>query len=122
MGVPNMRWDQLPQSDRVEDRRSEGMGRRRGGFGVPARRGGLGIGAILILGLIAWALGIDPRILIGGAEIFSGPPRQEAPRSPRDSAPGPGPTASSPESEEMRKFVGAILGSTEVQWQKLFAE
>ena len=36
------------------------------------RTSGLGIGTIVILGLIGWALGIDPRLLIGGAEILSG--------------------------------------------------
>ena len=34
-------------------------------------RGGIGIGTIIVLGLIGWALGIDPRILIGGAETIS---------------------------------------------------
>ena len=50
-----MRIDQLPKSDRIED--------RRGGLsGIPGGRGGIGIGTVVILGLIGWALGIDPRI------------------------------------------------------------
>ena len=52
-----MRLDDLPTSDRVEDRR-----------GIPGGRAGLGIGTVVILGLIGWALGIDPRVLIGGAK------------------------------------------------------
>ena len=52
-----MRIDELPKSDRIED--------RRGGFSrLPGGRGGLGIGTIVVLGLIGWALGIDPRVLI----------------------------------------------------------
>ena len=47
-----------------EDRRGQSGGG--GGFGLGGG-GGLGIGAIVILGLIGWALGIDPRVLIGGA-------------------------------------------------------
>ena len=62
-----MRLDQLPRSENVEDRRGQG-----GGFRVPGGRGGLGIGTVVVLGLLAWALGIDPRLLIDGAEIFSG--------------------------------------------------
>ena len=34
--------------------------------------GGLGIGTIVVLGLVGWALGIDPRLLIGGAEMLTG--------------------------------------------------
>jgi predicted metalloprotease len=60
-----MRWDDFRRSDNVEDRREEGGG---GGFGVPGGAGGLGIGTVVVLGLIGWALGIDPRVLIGGAD------------------------------------------------------
>ena len=44
---------------------------RRGG-GMPGGAGGLGIGTVIILGLIGWALGIDPSVLINGAQILSG--------------------------------------------------
>jgi len=60
-----MRIDELPKSDRIEDRRG-------GSSGIPGGRGGLGIGTVVILGLIGWALGIDPRVLIEGAETISG--------------------------------------------------
>ena len=36
------------------------------------RGGGLGIGTVIVLGLIGWALGIDPSMLIGGAELING--------------------------------------------------
>ena len=42
---------------------------RTGGDAV--RTGGLGIGTIILLGLVGWALGINPLYLIGGAEILS---------------------------------------------------
>ena len=41
-------------------------------MGIPGGRGGLGIGTVIILGLVGWALGIDPRLLIGGAEMVAG--------------------------------------------------
>src|SRR6267154_6453867 len=68
-----MRLDDLPDSGNIEDRRQEGGGGGGGGFGgLPGGRGGLGIGTIVVLGLVGWALGIDPRLLIGGAELISG--------------------------------------------------
>src|SRR5205814_6874712 len=70
-----MRYDDFRRSSDVEDRRDDdggGFGGGGGGFGIPMGGGGLGIGTILVLGLVGWALGIDPRILIGGAEILGG--------------------------------------------------
>jgi len=97
-----MRLDELPTSDRIEDRR-----------GVPGGRAGLGIGTVVVLGLIGWALGIDPRILIGGAELISGGSQtQQGPASP-------GSTGAP--SDEMGHFVSAILGSTEAEWTEILA-
>ena len=70
-----MRLDDLPESGNIEDRRSEagyGGGGGGGGFGMPIGGGGLGIGTIVVLGLVGWALGIDPSLLIGGAEMLTG--------------------------------------------------
>jgi predicted metalloprotease len=99
-----MRLDELPQSDRIEDRRG-GLSR------LPGGRGGLGIGTVVVLGLIGWALGIDPRILIGGAEMVSkrGESQQES-------------NAGAPPSDAMGKFVASILGSTEQEWTEIFAQ
>jgi predicted metalloprotease len=108
-----MRLDDLPQSENIEDRRgddsSAGGG---GGFGMG--RGGLGIGTIAILGIIGYALGIDPRLLIGGAEMLSGGQTQQAPSRPSGKTGAP--------SDEMGKFVSRILGSTEVQWKQVFEQ
>jgi len=102
-----MRLDQLPQSDNIEDRRGAPSG-------FPGGRGGIGIGTIIVLGLIGWALGIDPRILIGGAEMMS---RDNEPQQQSDA----GSTAGAP-SDEMGHFVSAVLGSTEAQWSDIFAQ
>src|SRR6185503_16019823 len=70
-----MRYDDFRRSDDIEDRRDDGgggMGGGGGGFGLPMGGGGLGIGTVIVLGLIGYAFGIDPRILIGGAEILTG--------------------------------------------------
>lgn len=100
-----MRIDELPRSDKIEDRRA-----------VRMRQGGIGIGTLVILGLIAWALGINPLLLIGGAEILTGGRQSQPPpySDTADKAGGP--------SDQMKEFVSAVLGSAEVQWTELFAQ
>jgi uncharacterized protein len=104
-----MRIDELRKSERIEDRRG-------GSSGIPGGRGSLGIGTVVILGLIGWALGIDPRVLIEGAETISGngPAQQQSGASSTTTAGTP--------SDEMGKFVSAVLGSTEAQWTTIFAQ
>jgi predicted metalloprotease len=108
-----MRYDDLPQSDNIEDRRGDSSGG--GGGGFPMGGGGLGIGTIVVLGIIGYALGIDPRLLIGGAEMFSGgSQQQQAPSKPSGKTGAP--------SDEMGKFVSRILGSADVQWKLIFEQ
>src|SRR6266540_4447771 len=102
-----MRWENFRQSENVEDYRGGG-----GGFGVPGGAGGIGIGTVVVLGLLGWALGVDPRLLISGVEILQGggPAQyQEAPRRR-----GPAPT------DEAGKFIRAVLGDTEDRWKEIF--
>ena len=99
-----MRLDELPKSTQIEDRR-----------GVTVARGGIGIGTVVVLGLIGWALGIDPRLLIGGAEMMSrngGTQQVDVGSAPKAGAP----------SDQMGQFVSAILGSTEAVWTDIFAQ
>jgi uncharacterized protein len=104
-----MRIDELPKSDRIED--------RRGGLsGIPGGRGGLGIGTIVVLGLIGWALGIDPRVLIEGAETISG---NDQARQQSDAG---STTSTGAPTDAMGQFVSAVLGSTEAQWTAIFAQ
>ena len=109
-----MRWDELPQSENVEDRRGDDGGSGGGGGGFPIGGGGLGIGSIIVIGLLGWALGIDPGLLISGAEILTGGgQRQEIPQQ------GPRRPAGKP-TDDTGKFVAAVLGSTEVTWKNIF--
>jgi len=118
-----MRLDDMPESGNVEDRRGEGGGFGGGGGmgGMPIGTGGLGIGGMVVLGLIGWALGIDPFLLINGANIIVGgnqggyeqpsrPPQQQDAR--RTGTP----------SDEAGRFVARVLGSTEVQWKDIFSK
>jgi predicted metalloprotease len=98
-----MRIDQLPRSDKIEDRRR-----------VRMRRGGIGLGTLIIAGLIAWALGINPLLVIGGLEVLTGGQSQQQPQS------APAPSDGAP--DQMKEFVSAVLGSAEVQWTELFKQ
>lgn len=105
-----MQWEDYRQSENLEDRRGSG-----GGFaGMPGGRGGIGIGTMVVLGLLGWALGIDPRLLIGGAELIGGiggrPQTQETRRS------------SGPPTDEMGRFVSAVLAQNEDVWSKVLPQ
>jgi uncharacterized protein len=102
-----MRWEDYRQSENLEDRRGGGGGSY---AGMPGGRGGLGIGTMIILGLAGWALGIDPRLLMGGAELVQGMRGGSAPQS----AP-----ASGPPKDDIGKFVTTVLAMNEDIWTKV---
>jgi hypothetical protein len=109
-----MRDDDFRQSDNIDDRREDGgFGGGGGGFG---RRGGLGIGTILILGLVGYAFGIDPRLLIGGAEILTG--GGQSPSYQTDDRPSPG--KSGAPTDDMGKMISGVLGEIDDRWHEIF--
>ena len=113
-----MRWDDLRTSQNVEDRRGDGGGGGGGGGGRIGFGGGgrLGIGTIVVLGLIGWALGINPAILIGGAEMMTG-------GSPRTSQyQETQPRSSAPPDDRVGLFVAKILGETEDVWTQVMPQ
>src|SRR5215472_10132332 len=109
-----MRWEDLRQSANIEDDRKASASRG-GGFGIPGGGGGLGIGMVIILGLIGWALGIDPSVLIGGAQILTGDGR-----ATQQTSPAPEVDTGTP-NDQTGQFVAAVLGSTEDVWTEIFA-
>jgi len=112
-----MRLDESEQSDNIEDRRGESGGGFGGsGFGLPIGGGGLGIGTIVVLGLIGWALGIDPRILIGGAEILSGGSHVQQPM------PGGQARRTGKPSDDIGRFVSTVLGNIDAEWTSIFQQ
>ncbi|HXW26963.1 MAG TPA: neutral zinc metallopeptidase [Xanthobacteraceae bacterium] len=113
-----MRTDDWRSSDNVEDRRGEDGGGYGGGFGMPMGAGGLGIGGLVVLGLIGWALGIDPRLLIGGGEILSrnSPSYQQPYRPPIQRRPSSRPT------DEAGRFVSKVLAQNEDRWREIFQQ
>ena len=118
-----MEWDNFRRSDNIEDRRDDGgsMDAGGGGGGGIGGAGGLGIGAVVVLGLIGWALGIDPRVLINGAEMANnarngGQSSQEAQRRPQ-----PQRDSGTP-SDQMGQFVAAVLAQTEDVWSTVLPD
>ena len=113
-----MRYDDFRRSDNVDDRRDDGGGGGMGGgFGLPmGGGGGLGIGTVIVLGLIGWAVGIDPRILIGGAEILTGGSQSPSYQSDRNTAPA---KAGAP-SDEMGNMIAGVLGEIDDRWTEIF--
>ena len=115
-----MRLDDMPESGNIDDRRGEGGGFGGGGMGgLPINGGHLGIGGVVVLGLIGWALGIDPWLLINGANVVMGDRGgyEQQHREPQQETRRSGPPA-----DETGKFVARVLGSTEVQWKNIFAK
>jgi predicted metalloprotease len=112
-----MRWDDFRRSDNVEDRREDGGYSGGGGLHIPGGRGGLGIGTIVVLGLVGWALGIDPRLLIGGAEMLTGGGGYQ---QPFDAPSRTGTRKSGTPSDQIGQFVAAVLGDTEDRWKEIF--
>lgn len=103
-----MRWEDLRQSSNVEDDRAASASR-----GIPGGGGGLGIGMVIILGLIGWALGINPAVLINGAQILTGGGGEQVGPAPQVNAGTP--------TDPTGQFVAAVLGSTEDVWKQIFA-
>jgi uncharacterized protein len=102
-----MRDDDLRASENVDDRRGRGGGLNLG-------RGGLGIGTIVVLGLISWALGINPAVLIEGAQMVAGgdTPSVSEPTGGQRGAP----------SDKAGMFVAKILGETEDVWSQILPQ
>ncbi len=119
-----MRYDDFRRSDDIDDRRDDsgggvgGGGMGGGGFGLPmGGGGGLGIGTIIVLGLVGYAFGIDPRILIGGAQVLNG--GGQAPTYQTDRRSSPGSKTGAP-TDEMGSMIAGILGEIDDRWSEIF--
>lgn len=98
-----MRTDNQRQSSNIEDRR----GSRFPGGG----KGGMGIG-VIVLALAAAYFGIDPRIVMQGAQqLQSNAPAQQ----------DKGPVSESDSERKARELVAVVLADTEDTWKAIFA-
>jgi predicted metalloprotease len=110
-----MEWENFRRSDNIEDRRGDDSGGGGGAGGLSGATGGLGIGTIIILGLIGWGLGINPRVLIGGAEMVNNA-RHSTQYSQTMQPQGQTQHPSGTPHDQMGQFVAAILAQTEDVW------
>ena len=81
---------------------------------MPGGGGGLGIGVVIIVTLVGWYLGIDPSLLLNGAQQVLGGGSSE------QSSPAPNVGAGTP-NDATGQFVAAILGDTGDRWTEIFA-
>ena len=105
-----MRTDDFRPSDNVEDDRQASASRG----GVPGGASGLGIGTVIIIGLISWYFGIDPSVLLNGAQILTGgSPTEQTGQAP--------PATSGTPQDATGRFVALVLGDTEDRWTEIFS-
>jgi predicted metalloprotease len=119
-----MRWQGRRQSTNIRDVRgsggelgglggglgggySGGLGGRRGPIGV-RRAGGGGIGAVIVILVIAYFLGVNPLELLDGN--LQSTPSSQSQRSVAGV------------SDEMRDFVATVLADTEDTWGEIFRQ
>lgn len=95
-----MRWRQGTKSGNIEDRRGISPGAAGAGIG--------GIGLIVIL-LIALALGVDPGQILQGTDISMGPMAGQSKLSVE-------------QQDQLADNVSLVLGSTETAWTEIFRE
>jgi uncharacterized protein len=93
-----VRWDDLRQSDNVEDVR----GSTGGGRGLK-----IGIGGTIIALVASYFLGIDPRVMLG---LMNAVPTQTRAPTPAQGMP----------QDEQGRFISAVLGETEDTWSAIF--
>jgi predicted metalloprotease len=106
-----MRTDDFRPSNNVEDDRQQSASRG----GMPGGAGGLGIGTVIVIGLISWYFGIDPSVLLNGAQILTGggSTTQQTDQAPQVSAGTP--------TDATGRFVALVLGDTEDRWTEIFS-
>src|SRR6201986_681958 len=109
-----MRYDDFRRSDDIEDRRDDSGGAG-GGIGLPMGGGGLGIGTLIVLGLVSYAFGIDPRILIGGAEILNGGGQTTSYQADRSTG-----TKTGVPTDDMGNMISGIIGEIDDRWSEIF--
>ncbi len=96
-----MRWQMGRRSDNIEDAGSGG-----GGGGGVVAGGGIGV---VVMALIAMALGIDPSVVLNTVSV---PPEQSVVRQSNGPATG--------QNAQLKEFVSVVLGDTEDTWHRLF--
>ena len=111
-----MKWENNRQSDQIEDRRSDPGGGGLGGLGGGRRVGGrgIGLGTIAVALVAGWIFGINPMTILG----VLGGVGDGAPTAQVETTQGP----TQAPTDDMGKFVAAVLGGTEDVWDQVFQQ
>jgi hypothetical protein len=83
-----------------------------GGGGASFGTGGMGIGVIVIVLIVSYFTGINPAILLGGAQILTGNGGQQTVSAPQQSRPATS-------NDRTTSFLRHVLGETEVVWSEI---
>jgi predicted metalloprotease len=100
-----MRLDDQQESANVEDRR---------GMSPMMRGGGLGCGGLIVVLVISYFTGIDPRQLLQGVQDATPAPQQQQPTGGQAGGGHP--------QDALGHFSAQVLGSTERVWTDVFAK
>jgi len=107
-----MEWENTPESANIEDRRGGGMAAGMGGGGASFGAGGMGIGVIVVVLIISYFTGINPAVLLGGAQVLTGNGQQNvAATQPQTHRPLP--------NDRTTTFLRHVLGETEAVWSEI---
>lgn len=106
-----MKWEDFRSSGNVEDRR---------GMGMPRAAGGLGIGTIIVVGLVGWALGINPLVLLSGLEAIQGGGSGYEQSAQPQGQQGAGKQGAP--SDQLGRFAATVLAQTEDVWTDIFQQ
>lgn len=98
---------------RLDDEESSNIEDRRGSSGIPGGRAGVGIGTIVAALAASYFFGIDPSVVINGAQMLNR-------SSPVETHGNAAPVSESSEEKSERRFVAQVLRDTEVTWQQIF--
>ncbi len=107
-----MDWQNTPESSNVEDRRGQTSASYGGGGSIGT--GGLGIGAIVLVLIVSYFTGINPAVLLGGAQILTGGGGQTQTQSAQ-----PTQTARAPAQDRDTQLLRHVLGETEAVWSEI---
>lgn len=110
-----MEWENTPESSNIEDRRGANMSAGMGGGGASFGTGGMGIGVILVVLVVSYLTGINPAVLLGGAQILTGNGGQHSASAPQQSRPATS-------NDRTTSFLRHVLGETEAVWSEILPE
>ena len=104
-----MRWDDMRESNNVEDERASSGG----GFGGGGIR--LDIGGIAVVAIVGLLMGKNPLEILGMV-------MQVSQNAPVQSAPGPARPTGETDNDRSKALVSHVLGDTEDTWSQLFKQ